>query len=106
MDNFRDELFQDPEEYEEIPLRDRKADFPNLLKRGGGQERQEKTAEFIRDVISLANAARLWGAPAYLLFGIDDSGAVVGIHEHLKVYSTSDKLESHQVQEEARKQIH
>lgn len=105
MDNFRDELFQDPEEFEEIPLRDRKADFPNLLKRGGGQERQEKTAEFIRDVISLANAARLWGAPAYLLFGIDDSGTVVGIHEHLKVYCTSDKLEAHQVQEEARKQV-
>lgn len=105
MGNFRDELFQDPAEYEEVPLRDRKADFPNLQRRGGGQERQEKKAEFIRDVISLANTARLRGVPAYLLFGIDDSGTVVGIHEHLKVYCTSDKLEWHQVQEEARKQV-
>ena len=105
MDNFRDELFEDPVEYEEVPLRDRKADFPNLQRRGGGQERQEKKAEFIRDVIALANTARLWGEPAHLLFGIDDSGKVVGIRDHLRVYCTSDKLEPHQVKEEARKQV-
>ncbi len=102
MDNFRDELFEDPVEYEEVPLRDRKADFPDLQRKAG---LPEKKAEFIRDVIALANTARLWGKPAYLLFGINDSGEVVGIHDHLKVYCISDKLEPHQVQEEARKQI-
>ena len=102
MHYFRDELFEDPAEYEEVPLRDRKADFPDLQKKAG---LPEKKAEFIRDVIALANTARLWGKPAYLLFGINDSGEVVGIHDHLKVYCISDKLEPHQVQEEARKQM-
>lgn len=99
MDNFRAELFEDPADYEEGPLRDRKVDFPNLQKRAG---KPDKKAEFIRDVIALANTARLWGKPAYLLFGIDDSGRVAGIHDYLKVF---DKSEPHQVQEEARKQV-
>lgn len=102
MENFKYELFEDPVEYEEVPLRDRKAEFPNLQKKA---RLPEKKAEFIRDVIALANTARLWGKPAYLLFGINDSGEVVGIQDHLKVYSISDKLEPHQVQEEARKQM-
>lgn len=96
MDSFRDELFQDPAEYEEAPLRERKVDFPNLQKRAGTPD---KKAELIRDVIALANTARLWGKPAYLLFGINDSGAVAGIRDHLKVFG---KSEPHQMQEEAR----
>ena len=99
MDCFNEALFDDPAEYEEVPLRDRKVDFPNLQKRTG---EPEKKAEFIRDVIALANTARLWGKPAYLLFGINDSGQVVGIRDHLKGFDKSEQL---QVQEEARNQV-
>ena len=102
MENFRQELFKDPTNYEEVPLRDRKVDFPNLQRRTG---HPEKKAEFIRDVIALANTARLWGKPAYLLFGIDDSGGVAGICDYLTVYRRSDEREPFQLQEAARKQI-
>jgi hypothetical protein len=41
---------------------------------------KEDLAEFIRDVIAIANAARQRGEPGYLLFGIDDTTKnVVGI---------------------------
>ncbi|MFN3762821.1 MAG: hypothetical protein ACK4WK_06450, partial [Anaerolineae bacterium] len=65
--DFRPELFTEPSEYEETPLRDRKQTIPNLRD-------DRKKAEFLRDVIALANTARLWGKPAYLLFGLDDQG--------------------------------
>ena len=61
--NFRPDLFTDPREYEEVPLRDRKRDV-------GNSKHNEKKAEFIRDVIALANTARLFGQPAYLLYGL------------------------------------
>ena len=100
--NFRSELFLDPEQYEEVPLRDRKVDFPNLQKRSGNPE---KKAEFIRDVIALANTARLWGKPAYLLFGIDDSGRIAGVEAYLEAYRRSEEWSRSSIQEEARKQV-
>lgn len=75
-------LFTEAREYEESSLRDRKRRLPNL------QQREEK-AEFIRDVIAMANTARLWGQPAYLLYGIDDNGNLCGVD--LSVYSSPSK---------------
>lgn len=70
-EGFRLELFTQPENYEETPLRDRKV-WIELWDRKG-------KAEFLRDFIALANTARLFGKPAYLLLGIDDKGEIVGI---------------------------
>ncbi len=77
--NFRPELFTEPSEYEETPLRDRKQKIPNL-------RNHEEKAEFLRDVIALANTARLWGKPTYLIFGLDDRGNQVSIYQHLQPY--------------------
>ncbi len=77
--DFRPELFTEPSEYEETPLRDRKMGFPNLY-----HDRQK--AEFLRDVIALANTARFWGKPAYLLFGLDDQGNLCDISKYLEPY--------------------
>lgn len=86
MTDFRCELFEEPAEYEETPLRDRKSDLPVL-----GENRAEagKRAEFVRDVIALANTARLLGKPAYLLFGIDNHGQIVGVEQYLEQYDNS-----------------
>lgn len=73
---FKDELFTNFTHYEESTLRERKRDLPNLL-------HNECRAEFLRDVIALANAARMRGKPAYLLFGIDNEGAVCGVDDSL-----------------------
>jgi hypothetical protein len=55
---------------------------------------KEGLAEFIRDVISIANAARLRGEPGYLLFGVEDSTmAIVGIEGQCANPSIS--LETH-----------
>lgn len=70
---FNWDLFLKPEEYEETPLRDRKQELPNLY-------HDEEKAEFIRDVIALANTARQWGKPAYLLYGLDNAGNPCGIN--------------------------
>jgi hypothetical protein len=83
MADFRCELFEDPEEYEETLLRDRKSDFPVLNRKCA---EPGKRAEFVRDVIALANTARMTGRPAYLLFGIDNHGKVVGIEQYLEQY--------------------
>ena len=69
---FRPELYLVEEEYEEVPLRDRKRKIPNWL------ERSERR-EFICDVVSLANTARLFGRPAYLLYGIDEDCEICGV---------------------------
>ncbi len=37
----------------------------------------EKLAEFIRDIIAFANASRRRGEPAYILFGVDDTGHIL-----------------------------
>lgn len=60
--------FQEPALYEEHLWCDRKQDLYGDLRH------QEKVAEFIRDMIALANSARLHGKPARLLCGIDDNG--------------------------------
>ena len=86
MNDFRCELFEDPEQYEETPLRDRKSDLPLLDK---NRAEPGKRAEFVRDVIALANTARMMEKPAYLLFGIDDDGKVVGVEEYLEKYDES-----------------
>lgn len=62
MPDFNFNLFTQSDQYEETPLRDRKAFieyWKNLEK-----------AEFLRDVIGLANTARMMGKPAYLILGI------------------------------------
>jgi len=64
--DFRPELFTEPTEYEEAHLRDRKAKLPDL-------RRDDEKGEFIRDVIALANTARMFGQPAYLLYGLKDN---------------------------------
>lgn len=78
-DGFRIDLFDDPRNYEEVPLRDRKANLPNL-------RRDDEKAEFIRDVIALANTSRMLGQPAYLLLGINDNGDKTGVNEYLAPY--------------------
>ncbi|MCS7259679.1 MAG: NACHT domain-containing protein, partial [Anaerolineae bacterium] len=77
-ERFRHELFIESEHYEESPLRDRKAMLPDPWN-------DECIAEFIRDVIALANTARMLGRPGYLLYGLDDQGRLCGIEssEHL-----------------------
>jgi hypothetical protein len=57
----------------EGPLFDRKAMLPKVYRTA------EECAEFIKDVISLANSARRRGQPAYLLFGVQDDGTITGI---------------------------
>ena len=76
---FRGELFTQPGNFEEGPLRDRKEIIPNL------RHHQEK-AEFLRDVVSLANSARMLGRPAYLLLGIDDDGHPCDLTPSLEPY--------------------
>ncbi len=77
--DFRPELFIDPKEYEETPLRDRKQEFHNL-------RRDDKKTEFIRDVIALSNTAQWFAKPAYLLFGLDNEGEVRSIESDLSSY--------------------
>jgi hypothetical protein len=82
---FCSELFTEPSEYEETPLRDRKRKLYNL-------SHYEEKAEFIRDVIAMANTARKWRKPAYLLFGLDDNGEIHDITNDLKPYLGSKPL--------------
>ncbi|MGB9889559.1 MAG: NACHT domain-containing protein [Anaerolineae bacterium] len=81
---FRSELFTEPREYEETPLRDRKQKFPNL-------DHDEEKAEFLRDVIAMANTARSWGKPAYLLFGLNNQGNLSDIWDDLQRYCRSER---------------
>jgi len=77
---FRTDLFTEPQGYEEGPLCDRKAAIPDL-------RQVVQKAEFVRDVIALANSARIFGKPAYLLWGITDRDAqVCGVESSLKAY--------------------
>jgi len=82
MAHFRCELFEDPIQYEETPLRDRKENLPCIA----GGEHLDKKVEFLKDIISLANSARLFGKPAYLLFGITNTGQIRGIEKDLPGY--------------------
>ncbi len=83
--DFRPELFADPSEYEETPLRDRKQKLYNLYHHG-------EKAEFLRDVIAMANSARAWGKRACLLFGLDDRGNICDITGDLRPYLGSAPL--------------
>ncbi len=71
-DQFHSELFINATEYEEEPLRDRKRDFPNF-----GIPKEKRN--FVKRVIAMANTARLFGKPAYLLYGIDDDRRLYGL---------------------------
>lgn len=62
MSEFNFDLFTKPDQYEETLLHDRKA----CVKYWRDSER----AEFVRDVIALANTARMLGKPAYLILGV------------------------------------
>ncbi len=64
MPDFNFDLFTQPDQYEETLLRDRKA----LVE----YWRDDKKAELVRDVIALANTARMLGKPAYLILGVRD----------------------------------
>ncbi|MCS7222136.1 MAG: NACHT domain-containing protein [Anaerolineae bacterium] len=83
--DFLPELFTEPSEYEETPLRDRKQELPNLY-------RDDKKAEILRDIIALANTARQWGKPAYLLFGLDNQGNLRSILGDLEPYRSSNPV--------------
>lgn len=65
MPDFKFDLFTQPDQYEETLLRDRKA----LVE----YWRDDKKAELVRDVIALANTARMLGEPAYLILGVQDT---------------------------------
>jgi len=65
MDDFNFDLFTNLENYEETLLRDRKAMIEYW--------RDDKKAELVRDVIALANTARMLGKPAYLILGVRDN---------------------------------
>lgn len=71
---FKPERFTDPNYIEESSLSDRKSQIPRIW----SADKQAR-AEFVRDVIALANASRQRGEPGYLLFGIDDDWRIVGI---------------------------
>jgi hypothetical protein len=64
MSDFNFDLFTQPDQYEETLLRDRKA-FVEYWK-------DAEKAEFVKDVIALANTARMLGKPAYLILGVRD----------------------------------
>lgn len=65
MPDFNFDLFTKPDQYEETLLRDRKA-YVEYWK-------PKEKAEFIRDIIALANTARMMGQPAYLIMGVHDA---------------------------------
>lgn len=90
------ELFTQSENYEETPLRDRKA-WIELWNRKG-------KAEFLRDFIALANTARCFGKPAYLLLGINDKGEIVGIDQMIERLRWNG-LDDHQIAEKIRNQV-
>lgn len=71
--HFIAERFTNPQYIEERTLSDRKVEIPQI------RDNPDKRAEFIRDVIALANASRRRGEPGYLLFGIDNGWNIVGI---------------------------
>lgn len=80
---FRPELFTDPRNYEETPLRDRKSDMYGL--KPSGMDNRKK-AELVRDIIAMANTACWRRSPAYILMGLTDDGAVCGIEACLKPF--------------------
>ncbi len=72
-DSFNFDLFTKPDHYEETLLRERKA-FVEYWK-------DAEKAEFVRDVIALANTARMLGKTAYLILGVRN--ATVGTSEDI-----------------------
>lgn len=80
-------LFTTREGYEEVPLRDRKSDLYGLH----NTDDEPKKAEFVADVIAMANTARRYNRPAYLLLGIDDKTNVCGLDQWLQPYGYPDK---------------
>lgn len=78
---FNSEMFLLPQNYEEDLFVDRKQDLYGLHTRDN-----RKKADFVRDVIAMANTARHFGQPTYILLGIDDKGHIVGLNEELANY--------------------
>lgn len=97
-EKFRPERFTDPDLIRERELSDCKQDLYKLIWSSEELEKWQKDsewikegevppkspkeglAEFIRDVIAIANAARQIGQPGYLLFGIkDQTNEIIGI---------------------------
>ena len=78
-DEFRIDFYTEPENFEESPYLDRKA-YLDIWQESG-------KAELIRDLISLANSARIYGKCAYLILGLDDNGHVVGVQPMLDHFS-------------------
>jgi len=71
MEEFDPSLFsrfEDKWRIREGPLMELKQEIPCIIHDAG------KLAEFIRDMIALANTARRRGEPAYMFFGIDNDG--------------------------------
>lgn len=75
-------------DFEETPLIEWKSDLYNFHEHT--RQNSKKVAEFIRDVISLANTAVYYRKPAYLVFGVqennDGSAIVAGVDEHLQKF--------------------
>ena len=85
---FQPEVFDDPSEYEEQALRDRKEQLPDLAKEGD-------KARFVERVIALANTARRYGRAGYYLFGLTDKSQLVGLDRSIGCcYGPPDELET------------
>ncbi|MBW7886059.1 MAG: putative DNA binding domain-containing protein, partial [Caldilineaceae bacterium] len=73
-----------PDDYEEGPLHDNKRDLY------GGLKHERKQADFIKDVIAMANTARLFGRPGIICMGIEDDGNPIGVEEELERFRTNE----------------
>lgn len=101
MSDFNFDLFTKPENYEETLLRDRKATVEYW--------KDPEKAEFVRDVIALANTARMLGQPAYLILGVrnaanDTPEDICGVSEMFERQVWQSKTEK-QAFEEMRKEL-
>lgn len=101
MPNFNFNLFTKPDQYEETLLRDRKVMVEYW--------KDAEKAEFVRDVIALANTARMLGKPAYLILGVrdpaDDTPAdICGVGAMFERHLRQRKTEK-QVRETIRREI-
>lgn len=90
MSDFNFDLFTKSDQYEEKLLRERKAMVEYW--------KDAEKAEFVRDVIALANTARMLGKPAYLILGVrnaaDDTPAdICGIGEMFERQTRQGKTE-------------
>lgn len=79
MDEFDPGLFENLQQawqFREGPLRDLKAELPVIA---GPGRNLKFLRDFIKDMIAFANTARRRGEPAYILYGVQNDGEIVGI---------------------------